>query len=274
MHLKASEQFLDRLVSRYIGTKADLARPDLGFDATDPNRRSTNGFVPRSSRDRDGLWIGGVVLPRKTGVCEVVLSNSPGPSQVPTHGEVIDPDMVVVNNLAQDSRFCTRPYVCSEPRIRFYAGTPIRATDGTRIGVSYVFDVISREDLTRKGNIFMCDTAKTIMDHLKAAHIPSDSQCRDQLVAGLEYFVSGRSEHSATPHDAPESGQPGDQLPDHASRGEEIPDVPPASHRSAMSATRLVSMWEMALPSGCRGMFPMAANIVRSSGQDDGVALF
>jgi diguanylate cyclase (GGDEF)-like protein len=49
-------------------------------------------------------------------------------------------EVMVVGNAAGDRRFATNPLVTGEPHIRFYAGMPIRAFDGTPIAALCVID--------------------------------------------------------------------------------------------------------------------------------------
>ena len=53
-------------------------------------------------------------------------------------------DLLVIPNLAQDSRTCTNPLVTGEPHLRFYAGAPLESADGTRLGTLCVMDRRSR----------------------------------------------------------------------------------------------------------------------------------
>ena len=51
-------------------------------------------------------------------------------------------DIFIVSDTLRDDRFAGNPLVVSSPRIRFYAGIPIRNKHGTRVGV---FSVAGRE---------------------------------------------------------------------------------------------------------------------------------
>jgi diguanylate cyclase (GGDEF)-like protein len=51
-----------------------------------------------------------------------------------------DPDVHVVDDLREDSRFSDNPLVVAEPWLRFYAGCPLLAVDGSAIGVLELLD--------------------------------------------------------------------------------------------------------------------------------------
>lgn len=53
---------------------------------------------------------------------------------------ILDDKIMVVNDASDDQRFCDNPLVCGDPNIRFYAGYPISAPDGNRIGTLCIID--------------------------------------------------------------------------------------------------------------------------------------
>ena len=53
---------------------------------------------------------------------------------------ILDDKILVVNDATDDQRFCDNPLVCGDPNIRFYAGYPISAPDGSRIGTLCIID--------------------------------------------------------------------------------------------------------------------------------------
>ncbi len=57
---------------------------------------------------------------------------------------VQDDDVFVVDDATGDDRFAEIPVVANEPHVRFYAGYPLTAEDGTRIGTLCVFDMEPR----------------------------------------------------------------------------------------------------------------------------------
>ncbi len=54
-------------------------------------------------------------------------------------------DVFVVTDTTRDPRFAESPYVTGEPRLRFYAGWPLRAPGGEPIGAFCVMDTRPRD---------------------------------------------------------------------------------------------------------------------------------
>ncbi|MCJ2042341.1 GAF domain-containing protein [Methylobacterium sp. J-059] len=57
-----------------------------------------------------------------------------------------EPDLLVIPDLTLDSRTRDNPLVTGDPRIRFYAGAPLRTTSGRALGSLCVIDNVPRPD--------------------------------------------------------------------------------------------------------------------------------
>ncbi len=74
------------------------------------------------------------------------LDASETPRDVSFCGHAIVGDRImVVNDATGDERFCDNPLVCGDPNIRFYAGYPLNAPDGAKIGTLCLIDSEPRE---------------------------------------------------------------------------------------------------------------------------------
>lgn len=64
-----------------------------------------------------------------------------------THA-LMGPDVLVIPDARLDPRFADNPLVTGAPHIRFYAGAPLAAEPGKRLGTLCVIDTVPRDGLT------------------------------------------------------------------------------------------------------------------------------
>ncbi|WP_455219639.1 sensor domain-containing diguanylate cyclase [Kaarinaea lacus] len=69
-------------------------------------------------------------IPRQISMCTQAINNNS--------------DVLVINDATKDKRFADMPYVKGEPRIRFYAGCPLRYLDGSKMGTFCILDTKPR----------------------------------------------------------------------------------------------------------------------------------
>ena len=58
---------------------------------------------------------------------------------------ILQPDVLIVPDVAEDPRFCDNPLVTGPPYIRFYAGAPIMSVEGFALGSVAVIDYAPRQ---------------------------------------------------------------------------------------------------------------------------------
>jgi GAF domain-containing protein len=89
--------------------------------------------------------------------------------------------VMVVPDAKQDERFVDNPLVTGPPYIRFYAGAPLKAENGRRIGTLCVIDIVPRTGLTswrEKKLVELADRAVEAMQRRAMRH--------DAIIAGRE----------------------------------------------------------------------------------------
>jgi hypothetical protein len=90
-----------------------------------------------------------------------------GYSECPRKGSVYDfavldesPELIVMNDLLQESQFANHPFVTHE-KVRFFAASPIKV-DNIKIGAFCVMDSQPRENLSQKERILLMELADII----------------------------------------------------------------------------------------------------------------
>ncbi|MEN2976437.1 EAL domain-containing protein (plasmid) [Tistrella bauzanensis] len=95
-------------------------------------------------------------------------------------------EIMVVLDAIKDSRFSRNPLVLGPPFIRFYAGKPIAAPDGRRIGTLCVIDTAPRGAFSAADHANLEDMATLVMDRMEMRrldHIQSNNQMRFKNIA-------------------------------------------------------------------------------------------
>jgi len=126
---------ITRLAARFLGTPITL------LTLVDEDRqwfKSTYGFEPRETA-------------REVSFCaHAILSN----------------EVMVVPDATADRRFADNVLVTGDPRIRFYAGAPLRTPDGLNLGTLCAIDTVPRQFSLEERQV-LADLAALAMDELQ-----------------------------------------------------------------------------------------------------------
>ncbi len=77
------------------------------------------------------------------------------------------PDVMVVPDASQDSRFVDNPLVTDGPEIRFYAGAPLITKSGQALGTLCVIDSEPRDDFSKADQQLLKDIAASVMTEIE-----------------------------------------------------------------------------------------------------------
>ncbi|KZL86556.1 hsp90-like protein [Colletotrichum incanum] len=160
-------------------------------DLQDHQSDGLNNDEDQSTSPNADLWLGAAILSRPDAVCEHSLVNTC--TGLDHRGKPYTATGLIVNDCRLDSRFCNRPYVLTEPGVRFYAGVPIISRSGHKIGSFAVSDERPRDGLTADEIRFMQGVAQTAMEHLEWARDRVDRFKGERIVRGLATFIEGCS---------------------------------------------------------------------------------
>nr|WP_315258415.1 sensor domain-containing diguanylate cyclase [uncultured Duganella sp.] len=80
---------------------------------------------------------------------------------------ILGDDIFLITNALQDARFADNPLVAGPPHIRFYAGCPLRAPDGAKVGTLCIIDTEPRE-FDSDDAAALHDLASMVEDELSA----------------------------------------------------------------------------------------------------------
>lgn len=107
---------------------------------------------------------------------------------------ILNDQPLIVSDAATDPRFSDNPLVCGDPNIRFYAGHPVSAPDGSRVGTLCIIDSEPKQ-ISSEQEKLLGDLARMVEEELIAAdHATIDPTTRLSsrcgFVAIAEHLVS------------------------------------------------------------------------------------
>ena len=88
---------------------------------------------------------------------------------------ILGDEVFVVPNTTNDDRFADNPLVTEDPKIRFYAGTPIKAVDGNKMGTLCLIDSKVR-DFTDEQREMLQDLGQLVERELMALHMATQDE--------------------------------------------------------------------------------------------------
>ncbi len=93
---------------------------------------------------------------------------------------ILGDDMFVINNAIEDERFADNPLVLDNPNIRFYAGYPLKAANGHKLGTLCIIDEKPR-DLEQQDVDALVDLASMVESEIAATQMASKDELTDIL---------------------------------------------------------------------------------------------
>lgn len=80
---------------------------------------------------------------------------------------ILGDDIFLISDTLADARFADNPLVVGHPKVRFYAGCPLRSTGGLKVGTLCIIDAQPR-DFDEEDAIALRDLAAMVADELSA----------------------------------------------------------------------------------------------------------
>ncbi|KZT07710.1 uncharacterized protein LAESUDRAFT_724704 [Laetiporus sulphureus 93-53] len=100
-----------------------------------------------------------------------------------------DDEPMVVHDAQEDWRFARNPLVIGTPRIRFYAGCPLRTQDGYNIGVLAIIDDVPRREFGPRQRHTLKEFAQIAMRELELWKDKIQLRIRDRIQNSMEQFT-------------------------------------------------------------------------------------
>lgn len=100
-------------------------------------------------------------------------------------------DVFVIEDAKKDARFSQNPFVTGDPKIRFYAGAPLRTNDGLNMGTLAVIDSKPRT-MSEKDKQNLADFAAMVMDALETRLIIDRAETAERrFIDAMESLPNG-----------------------------------------------------------------------------------
>lgn len=113
-------------------------------------------------------------------------------------------DVMEVADASADGRFQDNPFVTGEANIRFYAGAPLAAAGGEKIGTLCVVDTKPRT-LSAQEREILRDLAALVSEELElrraGRHVVADARHREQVLVPLKAVIALANAISSTSSD-------------------------------------------------------------------------
>lgn len=135
----------------------------------------------------DDIWMGCGSVAKAGRLCERTIAVAPQKAG----GKY---PCFIVNDLSQDERFNTLPFVTGAPHLKFYAGVPLITKRGIPIGSLFVVDDRIGHGMSDEKIHFMGTMATTIMRHMEMVREVEEHRRGMKMSRALASFVEGRSE--------------------------------------------------------------------------------
>lgn len=132
----------------------------------------------------DGLWLGCETIPKEGGLCVNTIQIYPDGENGPDDYSILE-----IHDLAEDPRFKDRDYVLNYPKLRFYAGTPLRTKRGYNIGSLCVVDSSPRT-LTTHERQTLGRMGQLVMRHLELTAETRALRRNQRMAESLGRFVA------------------------------------------------------------------------------------
>lgn len=116
---------------------------------------------------------------------------------------IMQDDVLVILDAIKDNRFASNPLVVGAPHIRFYAGKPLVAPGGERIGTVCLIDFRPRETFSFEDRKSLSDFAALILDRMEMRrldYVRSVSQARFENISATvpDALICSNSEGNIT----------------------------------------------------------------------------